>query len=161
MTKQVNVDYAVLVKVDYGSGLTDLGWTANGVDVAHEVFTADVPGDQNGGEQGPPIDIQYFGEINRITLDLTKYDPDVLEAIRARLPGGTPGTPGTAGHLFLAGTLFMRVVLSSTNRSRNFPCCIPRSALEINKGSRFSRARFQFEAHKHPSTGYLDNATVS
>lgn len=161
MAEQVNVDFAARVKVDYGSGLTNLGYTANGVDWASEPHMQDVPGDENGGDAGTPIDIQYFGETARITLELTKYDPAILESIRARIPGGTAGTPAAAGTLLFAGNLFMRLVVASTNRPRNFPCAIPRSAIEVNKGTRFSRARLQFECHKHPTTGVLDNATVN
>ena len=46
--------------------LETLGYTQNGVQIEEELYTGDVKGDENGGEEGPPIDVQYFGEVHRV-----------------------------------------------------------------------------------------------
>ncbi len=46
--------------------LQDLGYTEDGADVVRNPFWAEVKGDQNGGTEGPPIDIQWLGETATI-----------------------------------------------------------------------------------------------
>lgn len=160
MAEQINVAGASPVYIDRGSGLQMLGYTASGVDLGGQAHFLDIPGDQNGGDQGPPIEIQYFGETMDIRLDLTKYDPVLAELIEARLSGAEAGTPPTSGSLVFGSGGAMRLVIASPSRPRNFPRAVPRGAFQINKGTRYSRFIVDFTAYKSAS-GILWNTTTS
>ena len=162
MAAAVQVAGATTVKVDVGegAGIESLGFSVNGVDVVEEAFWNDVPGDENGGEQGPPIEIQYLGEIVRIRVEMSKWDSSVANKLRTRIPGGTLGTPGTPGSLMFAGTNTTRLLLDNTNLDINFPRTIVRGAIELNRGTRWARLVIEFEAHKD-GTGVLYNSTMT
>ncbi|MCC7424821.1 MAG: hypothetical protein IT428_31505 [Planctomycetaceae bacterium] len=161
MAEQVNVAGAVQVKVGTGSAsaLESLGWSVNGIDISEDVFTGDVPGDQNGGDQGPPIEVQIFGEIHRIAIDLSKYDPAIAAKIQAKYKGGTAGTTATPGSLFFAGSTYYRVLLLGSNFTRNYPYCLVRQPMSINVGTKFSVQRIIFDAHSISNT--LWNTTTT
>lgn len=166
MAAQVNNAGAVTVKIDdgQGSGLQTLGYTRNGADTTKEAHWLDVPGDQNGGDDGPPIDIQYMGETVRVRLELTKWDGTVASIVSARVAGATDGTPATPGTLMFTQTKEMRLVLDGNgvvaNMDINFPRAIPRQAIEVNRGTKYATLVCEFECHKNAS-GVLHNQTVS
>lgn len=162
MTAAVIVDGAAVIKVGTGEeeALETLGYTRNGADVREEAFFLDVPGDENGGEHGPPIDVQIFGEIARIRLEMTKWDTTVAGEVRSRVKDGTAGVPQTAGTLMFGDNKAIRLLIHSTNRPQNFPRAFPRGAIEINKGTRYSMLVCEFEAHKD-ANGILYNAVTS
>ena len=162
MAESVQVAGPCLVKVGTGSAgsLETLGYTRQGADVRDQAFFVDVPGDQNGGDQGPPIDIQYMGEIARIRLELTKWDDAIAAKIRTRLLAGTEGSPGTAGTLMFGDSKTVRVLLSTTMGPMNFPRAFLRDPWEVNKGTKYSTLVVEFEAHKD-STGVLYNAVTT
>lgn len=128
--------------------LQDLGYSINGVEIIETVFMSDVPGDQNGGDEGPPIDIQYFGQIDRVRMELSSYDQAVADKIRPRLLGGTAGLIGTAGTLIAAGTLYYRLLISPTTLPRNYLSAIPREPIEVNRGTKFSRLILEWECYQ-------------
>lgn len=162
MTATPHAAGAALVSVGTGSAgaLETLGYTRQGVDVRSQAFFVDVPGDENGGDQGPPIEIQYMGEIARIRLELTKWDDAIAAKIRTRLLGGAEGTPGTPGTFMFGDSKTVRVTISSINNDMNFPRCFIRDAWEINVGTRYSTLVVELEAHKD-ATGVLYNALVT
>ena len=139
--------------------MNTLGYTRNSADVTKEAFWLDVAGDENGGDDGPPIEIQYLGEIARIRLELTKFDPTYADEVRARLAGGTAGTLGTVGTLMFSSTSCMRLLLNAPNDPRNFPRCFPRQAIEIGRGTKYSTFICEFEAHA--LSGVLYNAVTT
>ncbi len=150
----------VKIKIASDSSLPlSLGQTRNYAEVTKEAFFLDVPGDANGGDDGPPIEIQYLGEICRVRVELTKYDNTVANLVRARLNGGTAGTPGTAGSLMFAGTNIVRLVLDNANDPRNFNRAIPRMPIEIGRGTKYSTLICEFECHKDSAGLLYDNTT--
>jgi hypothetical protein len=85
------------------NGFSELGWTVDGVEIAETHYAEDVYTDRLGGHI--PEDIQNFGSEARITLDLIKYDLDILRDIITREYQGTVGvTPNEAS---LAGDLMV------------------------------------------------------
>lgn len=162
MAAAVKVAGLSTIKVGTGVGgaLETLGYTRAGGEVRSQAFYIDVPGDENGGDQGPPIEIQYLGEIARIRLELTKWDTTVGQSIRSRLLGGTEGTPGSAGTLMFSESKTVRVLISNANAPMNFPRCFLRGEWEINLGTKYSTLVLEFEAHKD-ANGILYNATIS
>lgn len=143
-----------------GGSLETLGYTRNGAEPTEEAFFIDVPGDENGGDEGPPIEIQYMGQIARIRVELTKFDVAVLAKVRKRIHTATLGTPATAGTLMFAGTKDFRLLLHSPNDPRNFPRVICRGAIESNNGTKWQSWSMEFEAHKD-ANGVLENTTTT
>lgn len=162
MAVSVVVDGPVAISVDTGTSnaLESLGYTENGVEITEQIYTSEVKGDENGGDQGPPIDIQYFGEVHIIRMLLTKWDPLVIAKIRAGLYGGTAGTPGTVGSLYFQGGLSWRLVLNATQNDRNYTRVVFSEPKELNKGSKHSKALIIAKAYKDGS-GVLYNTTVT
>lgn len=159
MAREVHVAGPVLTKVGFPTSLEELGYTRGGVDVRKEGYFLDVPGDENGGEEGPPIEVQFFGATARIRLELTKYDGTVADKVSARVNGATDGTPATPGTLMFAGNKHQRVCLHGTNRVLNFPRCLCREPVELNAGTKFSTLIFEFTAYKDASGVLHDNST--
>lgn len=134
-----------LIKLDTES----LGYTRNGADVRGKGFFGDVPGDENGGEAGPPIDIQYFGETASVRLELTKYDPTVAAKALARLKGSAEGVVGTAGTLMFGDSMTASLSIAPpAGQALMFGRAFLRGDWEINRGSRYSTLVLEFECHK-------------
>jgi hypothetical protein len=143
-----------------GTGGTLLGYTQNGAQVRFPAFFGDVPTDENGGDVGPPTDVQYFGETAEITLDFTKFDETVANTIRCRLASGTAGTIANVGGLMIAGTYSYRLTIASPTTPLNFPVTMFREPFEINKGTKFSTWRVIGTAYKN-SSNVLYNTTTA
>ncbi len=159
------VDGRALIRTGSGTdgALEDLGTTRNGVEQYNEPFMLDVPGDENGGDDGPPIEIQYLGELVRMRCELTKFDENVAAKIRKRINENAlaAGVPPTPGSLLFANDFTFRVLivpegtygvlyaeLKPTNRPVNLPKCVPREPIEENKGTKYSTLLLEFTAYK-------------
>jgi hypothetical protein len=160
MAVTVNVAGIATIQVDTGSSnaLETLGLTENGAEVTFEGYYGDVPCDDNGGNEGPPADVQYFGETAEIRLTLSKFDPTILAKVNALLYGGTAGTPGIVGTLMFAQNFTYRLLINSPTAPLNFPRVIFRRPRELGKGTKYSRMVLVGTAYKNGS-GILYNAT--
>jgi len=74
MADLVHLPGATKVYVDHDGSTTSntyhlLGYTINGVEITHETFMSDVPGDQNGGDEGPPIEFNKGSKFARLMLE--------------------------------------------------------------------------------------------
>jgi hypothetical protein len=145
--------------VSMGS-MSTLGTTQNGVTMVFDSYQENVPGDANGGDAGPPIDVQVFGETARVRCEFSKWDTTVADTIRARVSGGTAGTPPTAGSLMFQSSLSFRLLINAASSPINFLRAIPRMPIELNKGTRFSVLVIEFECHKN-AAGVLWNRSTS
>jgi hypothetical protein len=161
MAKAPHVAGAAWVKVGFPTALEDLGYTRNGAETRQETYLQDVLGDENGGDDGPPIEIIYLGETARVRLEMTKYDMVVANLISARLSGGTPGVVPASGTMIFAGNKFQRVCLVCANEPVNFPRCVCREPVELNKGTKFSTLVLEFVAYMDPVTRVLWNTVVT
>ena len=170
MAIEVQVSGACAVYVAYANLASAvpqlLGYTRNGLQPAEQGYYLNVPGDQNGGEEGPPIEIQWLGLTANIRLELTKYDMTVAHYIRRQLDNVTQGAPAAAGSLMFSAALGCRLTLvplaggSGIGIPQNFPRCITRQAIEVGRGSKFSTLVCEFEAHKD-SSGICWNSSTT
>ena len=159
------VQVAGVTTVSVGTGAADaletLGKSRNGVIVRKDAFWLNVPGDDNGGDDGPPIEIQMLGEIAIVRLELTKFDSAILTKVAARLKGGTEGSaPATVGSLVFSNNYFYRLLLNNANDPINFLRAVPRGAYEKNRGTKYQTAVLEFECHRNDS-GVLHNAVIT
>lgn len=140
----------VLIRVNPGNGLADLGYSANGVTVEEQDFTENVPGDERGGDAGPPIDIVQHGQIHIIQLELTKWDTAIMARVANRLSAASPVAGViTRTKLYLGDNMAMRLILVGPGYTRNYPLAIPRGPIRMAPvGSRPSRQTLSFECHE-------------
>lgn len=145
-----------------------VGYTRNGVDQTDEAFWLDVPGDQHGGDDGPPIDIQFLGEIARVRCELTKWNVFNVDRIRSRVNaiGAAPGyVPcNFIGGLMIAGSGHFRLQIVPTCLQPDqeyyfytFHRAIPRAPIEVNHATKFATMILEFECHRDPATGLIYN----
>lgn len=179
MPDQVNVTGKVDIRLQFRLvsglshpvGLQKLGEQMDMSEPEHQVFLHNVPGDRNGGPEGPPIEIQWLGEIAKIRCDMSRWDPVVWDFVRKMGVKAAMGTITDAmvGQLILAQRA-VRLLLVSATRPINFPCCIVRNPYTYGMGTKFSRASVEFEAHRVPALddanptaidGILHDATVT
>lgn len=165
MAKLIHVAGIATIKIatgSLGSGtLEELGVTRNGAQITFQEFSSPVPTDEHGGDEGPPVDIQYFGEIATVRLELTKFDAAVAAKVAARLRAGAIGVPNTPGTLKIQGDHFYRLLIHAPNAPYNFPCVVFGDAIDTNKGTKFSTLSITATCYKHPSSGILYNTTTS
>ena len=168
MAAQVQRAKVTTIKVDMGGGegLETLGYALDVPEHRDQAFHHDVPGDEHGGPQGPPIDVQLLGRVSHVRCEMSKYDATVAKRVQARLNAegaGNWGTMDTAdiGTLMIQDSKTFRVLLSNTNDPRNFPICLCRQPVEIGVGTKFSTLIFEFEAHRNQSTGVIWNTVNS
>lgn len=162
MAEAVVVAGAVLVKTGTGSAnaLENLGYSINGIQIRERVYTLDVPGDQNGGDEGPPIDRQYLGEVDLITMELSKYDVAVFAKLTPKLLGGTAGQTATPGTLIFGASKYYRLLLTGAAFTRNYiGATLIGEPIEFNAGTKFSRLRIEWECHA--ISGVKWNSTTS
>lgn len=143
----VQVTGKALVKVDTGTSnaLESLGYSINGIEISDEPFYSDVPSDENGGDEGPPIDVQYFGSVATIRMELSRWDSAVAAKVFPFLYGGTAGTQGTPGALMSNNSF--RLVIEPTSDPRNYPIAFPSEPIELNKGTKYSRLAITWKAY--------------
>lgn len=152
------------IQVDTGTSNTmeRLGFTRNGVDVTNEGFFLDVPGDERGGDDGPPIDVIQMGEIARIRIEMTKYDQTIVDKVRARVYGNIVAagvlSPSPAGTLMFGNSF--RLLINSVNDPRNYLIAFPRMPHERNFGTKWATLVMEFEAHEN-AAGVLENADIT
>jgi len=165
MAIQTHVFGAAQVYVGDSTEVELLGYTRDGVEIRLESRFLDVPSDDMGGEAGPPANVQYLGEIAVIRLELTKYDLTVADKLQ-RLNGLTAGQVGTPGTFIFSDSAqyeksFRLLIRSAVEENGvptpwNFPRAFLREAIEVNKGSRFTRLLAVFEAHAKNGILYND-----
>lgn len=162
MPTQIEIPGFCSVKVQQASGtlatLVELGITRNGVTVSYEHFYYDVPGDEFGGDDGPPIDVQWLGSIARVRCEFTKYNRTYLDAVLGLVQGSTFGDMNTQssgsskypGELLFTPLNYTRVLLDNSIGDRmNFPRCIIRAPHEQNYSTKYASPIVEFEAHVH------------
>lgn len=156
---------SVMVQQESGdlATLVELGITRNGVTVSYENFYYDVPGDEFGGDDGPPIDVQWLGAIARIRCEFTKYNRTYMDAVLGIMQGSTFGgmtvqsqlsTSKYPGELVFTRTNQTRVLLNnSIGDRRNFPKCFIRAPHEQNYATKYASPIVEFEAHVYDFGG--------
>ncbi len=164
MALQILVTGAARIYIDagQGSGLSLLGYTRDGVTIREVIYQEDVKGDQNGGESGPPIDVQHFGEHHEIETELVTVDMTFLATVKAKVNNGTPGILPTAGSLMVSAGLYHRLLIYPVGSNpRNYLCAFPRQPLELNKGSKHTRHRVSWFCMAPTVGGTIYNTTTS
>lgn len=151
------VDIQVAIAGFSGGLLTSLGHSDDMGDVSERAYFHNVPGDKNGGPQGPPIEIQYLGSIALINFTLSEFDTAVVDELRKRSVNATVGkTVQTEVGAFMLATRGIRLCMKSPTRPINFPTCIVREPIGAGMGTKYQGYTFSFEAHRTPAGAKVD-----
>ena len=160
MAEVIQIPGACHIYVDTNGGAFEaLGYSINGVEIAEEPFFLNVPGDQNGGDDGPPIDVQFLGQIHRIRMELSKWDSSVADKCICIAKGTTIGQNATAGTLMAGGAKTYKLALRSASLPRTYPLAFLRNQIESQRGTKFSRLLLEWECHV--SSGVIYTQTTS
>jgi hypothetical protein len=140
-----------LVKVFFrdGAGLRTLGYSADGIQVTENQHYGDIHSDRYGGQQGPPLDRQWFGNSAVIPLALSEFDPAVARLMR-NLQFGTPpgitysgcplGADGKTFQLIISGLKDVAALtadpLEQTWTPLNYPNCFLSDPFELPVGAK-------------------------
>lgn len=162
----------VSVNTGTSAALEQLGYTIDGVEIEEQVKLLEVFGDQNGGEEGNPIDWQHLGLVDVITLNFTKFDATVAQKCGQRLNPGTSTYGGTiaAGVSPLPGTLLLgtastyRLLLNPAAGApfiRNYLLAIPIDPIGHNTGTKHQKRLQRWFAFPPVAGGVLWNTTTS
>ncbi|MGH7743823.1 MAG: hypothetical protein ACREQ5_03255 [Candidatus Dormibacteria bacterium] len=152
--------------------LVTLGYTMDGAEITFNGFFLDVPTDENGGDAGPPTDVQFMGMTANIRLQFTKYDETVMQFCRVRLVGQTVGIPGlptasggyaqgSVGQLLIGGDYTYRLLLNSPSNPYNFPTAFPRDPENLNRGTKFSTDVMEWYALRGGVGAALYNVSIT
>lgn len=125
----------MLVNTGTAGALASLGWSREGIEPRRTRLTVNVPGDQNGGDDGNPIEIQDLGGFYRVHMEMTKWDAAVAANIRTlgnpitgtgAFTALTLGTIPTIGSQIFALSAYYRLLLKPTvSQTMNFLCAVP------------------------------------
>lgn len=152
MPLQIQVTGLVEIQLELQVGtIVTLGYSEDMIDIEENAFWHNVPGDQHGGPQGPPIDVQYLGQIDIIRAVMSTWDETYMDVLRTRRVNAVLGTVNIneVGQLMLQQNP-TRVILNSPTRPLNYPTCIVREAISFPMGTKYSAATVIFEAHRTP-----------
>jgi hypothetical protein len=163
----IRVPGKVDILVAFASVYTDLfklGESENGIELRKTPMIGRVSGDRYGGNEGPPIEEQFFGMQVEGELALSRWDPVQLTKIE-RL-GGVLATAGTipltaVGALMHRdfGMRFLFLCRRDNSLSVNLPCATWSSPQSSGRGSKYSVARFSIRGNRAPE-GYWASSKV-
>ena len=147
----------VYTKVGLQSSFTSTGYAMDMVRIREQPFHHDVPGDENGGPQGPPIDVQYLGSIVQIQIEMSKSDPTQVGLLRkfAQYTQGTISQNEVGTLQFANKSIAVLLYAPNAPLPLHFPCCIVREPIEYGLGTKFAAVQLSITAYRHPTTGVL------
>lgn len=169
MATEVHVLGRCQISVDTGTSnaLEVLGYSEDQVRIQERVFRSDVHSDEYGGPEGPPIDVQYLGEIHYITFTLVNFDLAVYKKIQPKVYGGAYGESPEPGTLMAGDGKYFRLLLKpltdvygtpTPKEPRNYLAAFPFQNMEWALGTKATRAPVGFEAHALADAA--DNDTI-
>jgi hypothetical protein len=161
----IQVPGLVHILAAYPSNYTSLfkiGESLDGVMVRKIPIYGEVKGDRYGGEAGPPIEKQFFGERCEFELNMSRWSP--TEIAKLERLGGLLTDPGVIP-LSVVGALMLRdrairillYCFRDPTLSINMPCCLWSAPKEDAKGTKYASCRLGMEAHRAPE-GYWASA---
>jgi len=145
----------------FNGTLLPLGTATDYINPEERVYYHNVPGDRNGGREGPPIEIQDLGRIVTVNFSLTSFTQANVDIVRARA-ATTLGvmTQAEVGQ-FILGSKAFRLLLDTPAAEdvRNYWCAIAREPIGVGLGTKYAEWVMSFECHRppcgHPKTDIL------
>lgn len=138
------------------NNLVATGYAMDMTRIREQPFWHDVPSDENGGPQGPPIDVQFLGAIVQIQIEMSRWDVAQVALLR-KYASATQGTisPNEVGTFMSNKAVALLCYAPTQPLPLYFPFCIVREPIEFGAGTKFSSVQLNFTAYKHPTSGVL------
>ena len=131
-----------LVKFGVADSEAELGYTADGVNIAVNIKTVDVPSDDFGGAAGGPSDVQAVGFEATVTCDFTKHDKAQIDAALSGV-GGTAGVAPELGAFMRQDNKTGQLFLDGVAADYKFPVSYVTNA-GFNNATKYTTYRVQF-----------------
>ena len=156
VTGVVNVQYAI----PHTGALVELGVATDSIQITERHYYHDIPGDMNGGQQGPPIDIQKLGEVHTINIRFSSWHLGNMQLLEKHFHT-TRGAvaQGEVGKLMFQSGQAIRLLLETIDieNIRNYWHCILREPKSFSIGTKYTEQSLTFEAHRVPCTQSSDS----
>lgn len=137
-----------------------LGFTRGGAEIQEQSFQSELKSDYTGGEQGPPGDYEWLGEMHTISLELALFVPTILAKCERRMEVAV--TNRTRGTLVSCAGGSYKLLLLSLNFSRLYTrVFIPEPITYAPIGSPASFPRITFTALDDPANTDLSPYTAT
>lgn len=145
-----------------------LGIATDTIDISPQPYFFDIHTDRNGGQAGPPTEVQYLGEIVNINMVLATWNPLAYTALRRNLVNATRGVilQSEVGSMMLR-TRSIRLLINTadTDNVRNFWCCLVRQAHRVGMGTKWAELHVSLTAYRppcyHPKANILEDADAT
>ena len=156
------IDWEVAVPALNAAGdtlttLIELGTSVETTEFRNQPFYNEIYSDLHGGQQGPPIELQYLGHLVHFTIELTTWNETALELLRQRAfivaPNADRGTVHQANigqNMFLNHSVRVLANTAQTEDVRNFYCCIAREPMSVGYGTKWASWRIPMTAYRAP-----------
>lgn len=164
MAAQIFVPGLIKVSVAPASGspLQTLGYCSDGVHIREELRLRPVYGDEGGGAEGVPVDIQYLGQYHILRFELYRFEGAVLESVlkafstnqyKLRNKAFDPGWMMRQGgdHYQLELRTEYRVITADPVFKRLYPAAVLTGAPEYGVGVHEMRTVFEFTCYPDAS----------
>ena len=137
----------ILVDTGTSNALETLGYSNDNVRIRQQRFTHKIYGDQNGGSEGIPLDIQNLGAIHIVQFELVNFDIDVFNKCEAAAYGVTEGETGTVGQ-FLSNTEFRLLLKPESGvEPRNYLKAAPYQSIDWSLGVKNTQVPMAWECY--------------
>lgn len=148
--------------------LIPLGTATDTISVSQRPYLKDIHSDRNGGQEGPPSEIQYLGEIINISLALQSWNTAAIAILRRYAVNATRGTilQAEVGAMMLKSrSIRLLINTADTVDIRNFWCCLVRDPQELGIGTKWSEMRLNFTAYRppcyHPKANIIEDQDIT
>lgn len=161
-----------------GASLYWFGEQMDDTAIVTREFFNDVPGDSQGGPQGPPIERQVLGRIVQISINLSTWSQRVrywverqnsVYSVNGAIQDWEVGTPILQYHRFRLLIVPARdnqlTAAAPADKSEdwftfNFPTALMSSPIECGQSSKFSALSFTLEAHRTPAIDVSNRGVI-
>lgn len=126
-----------------------LGLNRGEIPISIQPRFIDVPTDEFGGSEGVPADAQFMGAIATVQLQLTKYDPTIMQKVLRLVPFASSsyeyGEFPAIGTFVKQQGMARALKLTSINETRLFDVAFIRNPFECNMSARYRVYMVSFE----------------
>ena len=133
------------------NGCMSLGTATDSIQITERGYYHDVPGDLNGGQQGPPIDIQKLGEVHTVNIRMSSWNQTSVQLLEQWYHSHRGIVEqDEVGQLMFNSRVSARLLLETSDLldTRNYWNAIMREPKSFSIGSKYTEQSLTFECHR-------------
>ncbi len=139
------------IAIPHTGTVVSLGTSTDSIQITERGYYHDIPGDLNGGQQGPPIEIQKLGEVHTVNIRMSSWSKTYMQTVE-KWYHTTRGTieDDEVGQLMFASGVRARLLLNTRDLddTRNYWNAIMREPKSFSIGSKYTEQSLTFECHR-------------